>query len=402
DAAPPALCYTMSDTDCGYTPEPVTPADVSLADQQALAVRFNPAMVYTGDAVWAVSFDMLLVHGAPLQRAEHDGRLNFSYKVDETTTENVFATQPADLRTVDLTGQPTTAQSGRGYVYFLNFPGTNEGNEYAQQSWKAEWTNIQGNDPTAAPFPPFQYAHLFWLDKAQRLLAIQYFFYYPYDKFTNAHEGDWEHINVILRYPETGAASLAMAHFSYHGRQLGIPAENLYRVGDGGNGDHVVAFIGGDGCLNYVDSCWCGDTSGASYPYPGLYDLGYWEEVAGGASRPGRAVHAEDFTVQLLPRVEDIDFTAEPQLSWYALPFIAGQPTTPANHAAVIATNNHRAPVGPGPEHDEFEVGIEETDPALEQGAATPFVVPGTWTMLNEPPSSVFGTLPTNDNCSNP
>lgn len=400
DAAPRPLCYDMPDESCGYSPEPLLPTEVSLDEQTALAERFNPAMVYTGDAVWAVSFDMLLVHGAPLRRAEHDGRVNFSYRTDESTIEDVFVTQPADLRLVDLSDQPTIASSGRGYVYFLDFPGTNLGNDYSEESWKSEWTTIQGDDPATAPFPPLQYAHLFWLDKGERLLAIQYFFFYPYDKFTNNHEGDWEHVNVVLRYPTAGDATLAMVHFSYHGRQLGVPAENLYRVGDASDGDHAVVFVGGRAALNYVDECWGGDTSGGTYPYPGIYHLGYWEEVAGHAGLPGRAIAAGDFTVQLLPRIEDVDFTANPELSWYALPFIGGEPTTAANHPAVTSTNNHRAPVGPGPEHDEFEVGIEETDLALEDGGVAPFDVPSQWTLINEPPQETFGTLPANDNCT--
>lgn len=399
DAALPPPCTELPDPMCGYTPEPVTPADIPLATQEALARRFNPAMVYTGTDVWAVSLDMLLEHGLNgLERAEHDGRLNFSYRTDESTRA-ALDPQP-NLLTEDWSGLPVTADGGRGYVYFLDFPGTNIGNTNAEEMWRAEWRTIQGSDdPTAAAYRPFQYAHLFWLEREQHLLAIQYFFFYPYDKFTNNHEGDWEHINVVVRYREGSEPTIVMAHFSYHGRQYGALAEDLYRVGDDGDGDHVVAFVGGEGCLNYVDECWCGDTSGATFPWPGRYDVGYWEDVAGHADRPGRAIHASDFTVQLLPRIEDVDFAADPELSWYALPFIAGEPTTAANHAAVIATNNHRAPVGPGPEHGEYDVGIEMTDLGIENGAAQPFVAPTGWTLVHEPPSTLFEDLPPNDNC---
>lgn len=402
DAGPPALCINMSDTACGYTPEPVTPADVSLADQQTLAARFNPAMVYTGADVWAVSVDLLLAENiGGLMRAEHDGRLNFSYDVDESVPPEIVPGQPADLTTLDMTTLPTTAPSGRGYVYWLDFPGTNQGNDYDQETWTTAWRLIQGTDHTTAAYGPHQYAHLFWLDKGDRLLAIQYFFYYPFDKFTNNHEGDWEHVNVVLWYPEGGEPSFVMAQFSFHGRQLGVAADRLYRTDEGG-GDHLVVFVGGDACLNYVSECYCGAYSGASLPYPGFWELGYNEIAAGAAGNPGRAIAASEFTIELLPRVEDVDFAANPALSWYGTPFLVGEPTTEANAAAVISTDNHRSPVHPDADHDEYDVGIEEPDATLELSFPVAFALPNGWTLGNEPPSDVFLTPPQNNNCTIP
>lgn len=398
DAGPPELCINMSDTACGYTPEPVTTADVSLADQEMLSARFNPAMVYTGADVWAVSVSMLLSESAtPLMRAEHDGRLNFSYDVDETTA-TVVPAQPGDLTTLDMTTLPVTAPGGRGYVYWLDFPGTNTGNDYTQETWSAEWRTIQGIDHTTATYGPHQYAHFFWLDKGDRLLAIQYFFYYPYDKFTNNHEGDWEHVNVVLRYPESGEPTFAMAQFSFHGRQLGIAADRLYRTDEGG-GDHLVVFVGGDACLDYIQACWCGTYSGASLPYPGFWELGYNEVAAGATGNLGRAIAASEFNIELLPRLEDVDFSVSTALSWYGTPFLVGDPTTEANAPAVISTNNHRSPVHPDPAHDEYDVGIEETDATLEMSFPERFAAPNGWTFVNEPPADVFLTPPSNNNC---
>ncbi len=398
DAELPPPCLNMTDADCDYDPVAVTPDEISIADQQALAERFVPAAVYTSPELWAVSVDYLLAEGGPLQVAEHNGRLNFSYAVDETTIANALPDPQPDLRTQDLSDLPVTATgSGRGLVYFVDSPGTNTGNDYDEETWSAEWVARQGSDdPAAAAYPPTTYAHLFWLSKDERLLAIQYFFFYPYDKFTNNHEGDWEHVNVVLRYPSSASSAdptIVMAQFSFHGYQVGVAADALYRTGD-----HVVAFVGGVACLNYVTECWCGDSSGASFPYPGTWALGYEEEVAGTAARPGRAVAADDFTVVLLPRVEDLDFAVTPSLSWYGIPFIFGEPTVDANAPAGVATNNHRAPVGPGAAHDEFDLGIEQTDIAPEISGPQPFVPPDDWTLTHEPPSSVFSTI-VNDNC---
>lgn len=404
DAMPTPLCINQTDEACGYTPEPVTPADYTLAEQQALAERFNPAMVYTHPDIWAVSVDLLLVHGTEgLMVAPHDGRLNFSYDVDETKGAVTIVSPQPDLLNDDWHDLPTTdSGSGRGLVYFLDFPGNNLGNHYTEETWTAAWVGIQGDTPTAAPFPPLQYAHLFWLDKAERLLAIQYWFFYPYDKFTNNHEGDWEHVNVVLRAPEGGEPTFGMAQFSFHGRQLGVDGADLYRVTGDDGGDHLVVFVGGDACLNYLPDCWCGTASGGSFPYPGRYDLGYREDVAGTTAAPGRAIPAGDFTIQLLPRLEDVDYAATPNLSWYGLPMIFGDPTIEANAPAVIATENHRAPVGPGPAHDEYDVGIEQPDDALPISGPQPFDPPdgAAWTLVNEPPSTVFVEPPPRNACT--
>ncbi len=60
------------------------------------------------------------------------------------------------------------------------------------------WRAIAGADPARSAYPPTEYAHAFWLDRANGRLAIQYWFYYPFNEWLNHHEGDWEHVQVIL------------------------------------------------------------------------------------------------------------------------------------------------------------------------------------------------------------
>lgn len=390
DAAPKTYCLDQVDAACGYTAESLTPADISLADQLALAERFNPAMVMTGPDVWAVKVDYALVNNnGGLMRAEHDGRLNFTYDVDMSTAE-VVAGQPSDLTTLNLRTLPLTAPSTRGYAYFVDVVGDNLDNTAAGETWSSEWRTAQGyanpgeGDPAGANFPPNQYAHLFWLSKPDSLVAISYWFYYPYDKFNNNHEGDWEHVNVVIDYEDPGAPFVVGAHFSWHGRQSGFPVDQLYMVGE-----HVVVFTGGETCTMY-NQRWCGNHSGASWPYPGTWKIGYDEEVAGYTGKPGRAIAADVFTVTLLPRPEDIDFDANPELSWFEFPFLAGDPIIEENDPVVMSTNNHRAPVGPGPDHEEYDHGIEETFDILRDGVPRPFAPPTGWTLSNEPPASVF------------
>jgi hypothetical protein len=401
DAALAEFCLD-SDTVCGYTPEPVMPADISLVDQAVIAERFNPAHVFTHDHIWSVSLDYLLeqsVNG--LEQAEHDGRLNFSYDVNEGTRQAV-APQP-DLMNDNWSTLPTTTGGGADLVYFADVVGDNDqnvdgdsvvGNGYDDESWSSEWVSAQGGsdaDPTTADYPPVQYAHFFWLSKADRLLGIQYWFYYPYDKFTNNHEGDWEHINVVVRYLSSSDITIEGAQMSHHGAQGALHVDELIRLGDrdAGDGDHVVVFTGGDSCQNFIPDEYCGRASGASLPWPGVYTFSTIETVAGGATRAaGRAIHANDIGVILLPRIEDMDFDANPNMSWYALPFIGGQPTVQFNAPAVVATDNHRAPVGPNAAHDEYDVGIEQIYDYATQATPEAFVVPGGWTLIADPSQS--------------
>jgi hypothetical protein len=294
DAAPPAdapprvHCYDELDSACGYTPAAVTPTEISLADQLALAQRFNPAQVMTAPDSWAVSVNYTLQNGGGLMRAEHNGRLNFTYNVDETTTEPV-PNAPSDPSTLNLHTLPLMAPNNKPYAYFVDGPGTNTGTGEDDETWSSEWRTIQGyanageGDPTNATYEPLQYAHLFWLDKATDLLAVSYWFYYPYDKFTNNHEGDWEHVNVVLDYTDPNAPFIAFAHFSEHGKQHGFLASDIYRVSGPNGGDHVVVFTGGHACVMF-NQIWCGAASGASWVYPGVWKIGYDETVAGTAS----------------------------------------------------------------------------------------------------------------------
>lgn len=403
DAAPRVYCVDKIDSECGYSPEPVLPSEVSLDDQLTLAERFKPAQIFTGDDVWSISLHYMVNEGGGLMRAPcrqaGNCRLNFSYDVDPDTDTWVAVDPAPNMLTEDYTDLPTDNGSGLGYVYFIDGPGTGTGPGIDDETWSAAWRSIQGyataggGDPAEATYPPLQYAHLFWLDKELELLAIQYWFYYPYDKFQNNHEGDWEHMNVVLDYREPSGPVIALAQFSSHGGEWAAVADNLYRIGDrdGGDGDHVVVFVGGATCMTYDSGEWCGDTSGASYAYPGVYDRGYIETVAGGATLTGRAIHADDIEVRLLPRSEDIDFSVDPDLSWYVLPFLFGEPIIAANDPVIQATYNDRAPVAPSPQHDEYDVGIEEVAWQIDvYGIPEPMVVPDGWTLINQPPSSVF------------
>lgn len=79
-----------------------------------------------------------------------------------------------------------------GFLY-IDFPGRDE------KSWRKHY-----KDPASTEY--MVYAHPFIDDKAPLLtdpnpkyeFVIQYWFFYPFNDGANNHEGDWEHVNVVI------------------------------------------------------------------------------------------------------------------------------------------------------------------------------------------------------------
>jgi hypothetical protein len=75
------------------------------------------------------------------------------------------------------------------YEYHLDFPGDalNPGCSY--ERWAKRLTN--GTDPTV-------YAHIATEESQPGQLALQYWFFYPFNDYNNLHEGDWEWIQLVF------------------------------------------------------------------------------------------------------------------------------------------------------------------------------------------------------------
>jgi hypothetical protein len=377
DAAPP--CPT-----CSYSPEPLADGDLTAQEMTDLSVRFNPAQVYTNPVLFASPVDYVLEHGGPLKVAKVLQKGPYWMKLDEANATTVTG---YNLMTDDWSTLPVKDGQGNDLAYFMDSPGDNGGPEENNETWTAAWQAAGG-----PAYPPTHYAHFFWLSKADGYLAIQYWFFYPFNKFGNNHEGDWEHMNAIVQKQADNDWHLVMAHFSFHARQIGLTADKLVRLADngGGNGDHVVVFTGGHTCAQWGDPTqWCGTASGATYPFPGAYPYGATAEVAaGGTSIPSSNIkRPEEFTVIILPRE---DQPVPPNLSWYKLPFFVGQLEVLQNANVVIAQSSHRAPLVPNHFHFEFEEAIPQPYDPFGSGTASPekFTPPGGWTMINNPDPS--------------
>jgi hypothetical protein len=106
--------------------------------------------------------------------------------LDEDTVSLRGPWKSNDLVTI----APSGDELGRGlYEYNLDFPGDalNPGCDY--ERWARRVT--EGTDPTV-------YAHVATEAAYPDRLALQYWFYYPFNDWNNLHEGDWEMIQLVF------------------------------------------------------------------------------------------------------------------------------------------------------------------------------------------------------------
>ena len=135
---------------------------------------------------------------------------------------------------------------GRELEYFIDAPGDDgvaggtRGGATDDSAWRVRCARAGRAPARWQRLPAYQYAHLFWLDRPRGLLAIQYWFYFPFNEWINHHEGDWEHVNVILQGPSDFASRAPFRavgqQFFFHGWRF-EPARTVRARGAGG--DHL-------------------------------------------------------------------------------------------------------------------------------------------------------------------
>ena len=159
--------------------------------------------------------------------------------------------------------------------FYFDWPGDN---------WR-EWANHYKpfrEDKSYRSTRNIKYTVYSTIWKEESEIVIQYWFFYPYNHWANNHEGDWEHINVILtsQFPnETQIKSVV--YFFHHYWHEFIPSEdNLFFYDE----SHVVVYVGGS-LQKLGTGIFGGDAghvSGASYP-----DIAIWEKVSSFAWETG-------------------------------------------------------------------------------------------------------------------
>lgn len=300
-------------------PEPLLAGELSTDLLHALAERFQPAQVFAGRDIWPVAVDWCWKDGGTLT-------LYPPGSAGDTPQGTVqLPPGPFDFQSLDL--PPAT-------VVQVDCPGDNSGPGAEEATWLDLWRETQGDDPTSAPWAPVHYVHPLWHDKQAHQLMLQYWFWYPFDKFANNHEGDWEHVNVVLDLdPPT---TLLDVHFFFHGTSMRV-FDDLTRVGDAADGDHVLVYTSGCGSLLE----WSGCYSGASWPWPGTYQM----LVAEDTTPELRWLHPDDIGVILLPEPSD---PLEVETSWLPLDARFGQWWVEQNHP-ILSLSDDSGAVPPQP-----------------------------------------------------
>ena len=200
---------------------------------------------------------------------------------------------------------PTAADLyGKGEEYWLDFPGDPLDAGCSYEQW---FNRIAAGKPTTA------YAHIVG---EQGQLALQYWFYYPFNDWNNKHESDWEMIQLVFdaaTAEEALGQTPALVGYSQHeGAESATWDEDKLEKRDG----HPVVYPGAGSHANqFVQSLYlghsaqtgfgCDDTrgptryeqtqvvlvpseaTGADDPFAWLGYLGHWgQEVSGPNSGP--------------------------------------------------------------------------------------------------------------------
>jgi hypothetical protein len=326
-------------------PEPLTPDEEELPLVQALAHRFNPAMAFPTRDIWPVEVRYAWHDGSPLIARVMSPEKKVLREYVAVTNERLAANDWGDL--------PTTDEDGNRIDYHVDAPGDDR-SEHGLSGWRRRWRDITGSDraKTTADqeYRPTQYVHFYWFNREKGLLAVQYWFYYPYNEWINHHEGDWERINVVLRGPSrlTENATFRPAGYQFFFHLWTHEPSQVVRIsGQDPREDHVVVYAGGQSKF----MMWSGSTSGGSYPLPALFPaagggLGPWRP-ADDTTKPTRFIRPDEFKLVILPEPERLDVGQHPELAWLRLTFFAGQTRMFHNPLAMNGTSFGSAPVQP-------------------------------------------------------
>ena len=352
------------------TPRPAQPEPLSVAEAadeaavNALARRYNPAMAFPIEDVWPVEVRYAWSDGADL-RARVEGRQG-------RTTREYVAVRSKQLDRTDWSTLPHQSAEGDPIRYYVDAPGDDRVSGRSRLSnWRKRWRQIVQPaglkaSPSKSRYAPTQYAHVFWWNKREGLLAIQYWFYYPFNEWVNRHEADWEHIQVILQRKSppvatTNGVALAavdgglgdavfvpVSHQFFFHDFWTQPSSMVRLAGVDPREDHPLVYVGGQGSM----LGWGGSFSGGSYPLPAKFKrAGCRSRLVSpddDTSRPARFIAASDFKVIVLPEPDRLDAARHPELSWLRLPFFAGQRTMSTNPPGYRTLGRDHPPVQPG------------------------------------------------------
>ncbi len=170
----------------------------------------------------------------------------------------------------------------------------------------SEWYALY--DAIGNNFPHTIYPH-FFLNGNE--VVIQFWMFYPFNAFINRHEGDWEHINVVLDSQNPTTANIIRIEYFFHHYVLSRNPQNEVIFDEG---THPVVFVGGSKTIWFP--YWVGHGSHGSYP-----TYGHWTNVGAlsldeDVNGNGLIIKHTDFQKIIIPNPSAIDYNQRPEMSW--------------------------------------------------------------------------------------
>lgn len=324
-----------------WAPTPLSPDEEDSHALVHLARRHAPAMALANPDIWPVDVSYAWHDGSAMVARARNGQSRVVLTAAELRDPKRFHAAPPD----------------DGTRYYVDVPGSGQGQ--APLSWRGRWRAIQKNDePATAAYPPTQHVHGFWLNRKQGLLALQYWFFYPFNDWVNVHEGDWEHIVVVLRGPRTlddADAFAPVSHLYYFHEWIHEPERLIQLGGPDPREAHPVVFVGGRGDLWNLWHCER-PQSGGSYPWPGRYGrVGTeyrWFSPSEKIGSPRRFLAPEAFRLVMLPEPDRVTASHHPELWWMRWPLFLGQRHVAGNLPTFSTLGLDHPPSHPGRHRD--------------------------------------------------
>jgi hypothetical protein len=214
-------------------------ASAELADESALAERYAPV-------VRLVEQEEECGPGEPWEPTDVD--LLF----DEPTVALRGPWNPADLVKIG----PAAEDLVNRYEYHLDFPGNALDPRCDYERWARRLT--EGETPAV-------YAHVATDPAHPGQLALQYWLFYPFNKFNNLHEGDWEMIQLVFAADDVqealGEEPESVGYSSHEGAERADWGDEKLELVDG---THPVVYpAAGSHANKYTEALYLGNSAEA-------------------------------------------------------------------------------------------------------------------------------------------
>ncbi len=217
-----------------------TTAAADLRDEQALADRYAPVV----------------------RLVEQTEECGPGEPYEPMDVDRIFGQSTVALRgpwnATDLVQIGPSAKDVAGlYEYHLDFPGNalDPGCDY--ERWARRLTT--GHEPVV-------YAHVATDPGNPGEVAVQYWFFYPFNDFNNTHEGDWEMIQLVFDAPDAAAAlaedePAEVGYSSHEGAERAAWGDDKLEIVDG---THPVVYpAAGSHANKYTAALYLGSSAEA-------------------------------------------------------------------------------------------------------------------------------------------